>query len=282
MDKKSVGMRLRWSFTLYRWGFVRRAEVSRPWTCALIDKRLLACGLLANHAKALHTHNPEACISSRVPTVQAFGLTCALPMKVKLQSTRAAVQPRLVCTTRRQLHREGSAFAHSWLRVGIVFCAPLKRLAISSYMPVFTASWPTSVRQRSFGDTFNQPIAEVVWPASLQQLSFGDCFNQPIAEVVWPVFLQQLSFGGRLNQAIAKVVWPASLEQLSFGVFFDQPIADVMWPTTLQRLLFGDAFIHPIAGVVWPVSLAPIVWRLLQPAHHKRRVAGLPAPAIIW
>ncbi|CAN0461968.1 unnamed protein product, partial [Ectocarpus fasciculatus] len=49
MEKNTVGMCLRWSYSLCPWSFVGRAEVLSCWTCASTNTRLLPCGLLAHH-----------------------------------------------------------------------------------------------------------------------------------------------------------------------------------------------------------------------------------------
>ncbi|CAN0073129.1 unnamed protein product, partial [Ectocarpus sp. 6 AP-2014] len=116
--------------------------------------------------------------SSRVPAVQAFGMTWVLG-----------------CSS---AERRGS----------LLLQQRLKRLAINLDTPLDTTSWPIALEQLSFGNGFNQPIAGVEWPVSLRQLSFGERFNQPIVDVEWPVSLQQLSFGDYFDQPIVGVVWP--------------------------------------------------------------------------
>ncbi|CAM9481601.1 unnamed protein product, partial [Ectocarpus sp. 13 AM-2016] len=170
-----------------------------------------------------NNRSPEVGIPSRVPVVQAFGLTWALPMEVLQQ--RSAIEVRSGSGCRRANAHSSAASLGS-----VVWPPRLKRLVFESDMTVNTASWPASLQQLSFGCGFNQPIVGVAWPASLQKLSFGYSFNQPIFGAVWPVSLRQLSFGYCFNQPIVGVAWPASLQQLSFGVDFNQPIAEVVWP----------------------------------------------------
>lgn len=133
--------------------------------------------------------------------------------------------------------------------------ASLRYLHFAINLSINGVLWPASLQHISFGDSFNQPIAEVAWPASLQQLSFGYFFDQPIVGVAWPASLKKLSFGGFFDQHITGVVWPAFLEQLSFGDFFNRPIAGVLWPASLQQLSFGVYFNQQVTGVAWPACL---------------------------
>ncbi|CAN0528212.1 unnamed protein product, partial [Ectocarpus sp. 8 AP-2014] len=174
-------------------------------------------------------HGPEVCISSRVPAVQAFGWTWALPMEFLLNTS--AIEQGAESGGLRLTWSSAAASLGS-----VIWPQQLKRLVFALDMPVNVATWPASLQQLSFGDDFNQSIAEVVWSASLTQLSFGREFDQPVVGVVWPASLQQLSFGSAFNQPIVGVAWSASLKKLSFAHRFNQPIVEVVWPASLQAL----------------------------------------------
>ena len=110
--------------------------------------------------------------------------------------------------------------------------------------------WPESLRNMTFGPSFNYPVNDIVWPASLTRLTFGRCFDKPIQGVVWPDQLEHLTFGTFFNQAIQGVAWPASLTHLTFGITFDKPIDAVVWPNSLQCLTYDTCFNQPISGML--------------------------------
>ncbi|CAN0173235.1 unnamed protein product, partial [Ectocarpus sp. 12 AP-2014] len=136
----------------------------------------------------------EVYIVSRVPAVQAFGLTWALPTEVLLQSPAIELGSGLAYQRMNGYSSAPSLGSMFWLK-------KLNWLLLELDTPVNkTSSLPASLQQLSFGDCFDQPLSEVVWPAFLQQLSFGLHFNQPLDEVAWPTSLQHLSLGDSFNQ----------------------------------------------------------------------------------
>lgn len=162
-------------------------------------------------------------VLSRVPVVQAFRLTWALPVEVLMQN--AAIE----------------LWAYSKL---------LRLRGTVSSGSTESAVWPQNLRQLVLDARLEIPVEAVQWPTSLLQLSFGDHFNQSITGVAWPATLRQLSFGYRFNQPIVAVVWPTSLRELPFGRDFNHPIAKVALPSSMQQLSFGRRFNQPIEGVV--------------------------------
>ncbi|CAN0347245.1 unnamed protein product, partial [Ectocarpus sp. 12 AP-2014] len=205
-----------------------------------------------SHA-TLNKRSREACISSRVPAVQANSWVWALPMEILLP--RSATELHQVPENRQPT---GPSSATSPGRMG--WFQKLKRLVFYSERSVNSVLWPACLQQLSFGDYFNQPIIGVAWPASLQRLSFGREFNQPIIGAVWPVSLRQLSFGPMFNQPILGVMWPVCLRRLSFSFKFNHPIVGVVWPASLQRLSLGFGFNQPVVGAVWPPSLQQLTF----------------------
>ncbi|CAM9387670.1 unnamed protein product [Ectocarpus sp. 12 AP-2014] len=78
----------------------------------------------------------------------------------------------------------------------------LRSTGPSSAANLASAVWPETLERLMFKS--DMAVSTVSRPSCLQQVSFGDDFNQPIADVVWPVSLKKLSFGPNFNQLIVK------------------------------------------------------------------------------
>ena len=99
---------------------------------------------------------------------------------------------------------------------------------------------PKTLRNLTFGISFNQSLVDVTWPETLQSLTFGSEFNQPLDHVKLPNSLQHLTFGVEFNQSLENVILPADLQCLTFGHAFNQSLRNVNLPSCLQSLTFKN------------------------------------------
>ncbi len=133
---------------------------------------------------------------------------------------------------------------------------------------------PSGVEQLTFGDSFNQNLDLLHLPENLRSLTFGVHFNQDLEHVKFPQRLVSLTFGWDFDQSLAGVDLPDSLRSLTFGYCFDQSMACLKCPKHLQHLSFGFCFNHPVEGEPFPSSLSKLYWIVL----HKRYLWNMLEP----
>eukprot|EP00434_Breviolum_minutum_P018350 symbB.v1.2.016191.t1/scaffold1223.1/size130870/4 len=121
--------------------------------------------------------------------------------------------------------------------------------------PIDYLKLPSGVEHLAFGDSFNQNLDLLRLPENLRSLTFGVHFNQDLERVKFPKRLVSLTFGWDFDQSLAGVDLPDSLRSLAFGYCFDQSMACLKCPKHLQHLCFGFCFNHPVEGEPFPSSL---------------------------
>ncbi|CAM9772205.1 unnamed protein product [Ectocarpus fasciculatus] len=158
--------------------------VSLAFCVACRDVRSCTCVLTAKRPPSLwsprksHTtsnkRSREVCTSSRVPAVQAFGLTWALPLEVLQQ--RAAMEPRSGSECQQRLTGPPSASRLRWE----IWSQNLKRLEFGSDMPLNTVSWPASLQQLSSGVCFNHQLWESRGRSAYRRYRSGMSSTSPL------------------------------------------------------------------------------------------------------
>lgn len=128
--------------------------------------------------------------------------------------------------------------------------------------PIDYLKLPSGVEHLTFGDSFNQNLDLLRLPENLRSLTFGVHFNQDLERVKFPKRLVSLTFGWDFDQSLAGVDLPDSLRSLAFGYSFDQSMACLKCPKHLQHLSFGFCFNHPVEGEPFPSSLSELYWIL--------------------
>ncbi len=148
----------------------------------------------------------------------------------------------------------------------------LQSLTLDQTLSPFTV--PSSLRNLTFGTSFNQSLEGVTLPSSLQNLTFGYSFNQSLEGVTLSSRLQNLTFGHSFNQSLDRVNLPSSLQNLTFGHRFNQSLEGVTLSSRLQNLTFGNLFNQSLVGVTLPSSL--------QKAHLFHRVLSRWVSQALW
>ncbi|CAM9582244.1 unnamed protein product [Ectocarpus fasciculatus] len=141
----------------------------------------------------------EVCTSSRVPAVQAFGLTWALPLEVLQQ--RAAMEPRSGSECQQRLTGPPSASRLRWE----IWSQNLKRLEFDSDMPLNTVSWPASIQQLSFRVCFNHQLWESRGRSAYRRYRSGMSSTSPLPKSCGRPLCSSYRSGRNLNTP-----WPGS------------------------------------------------------------------------
>ncbi len=101
---------------------------------------------------------------------------------------------------------------------------------------------PSALQSLTFGNYFNESLAQVRLPSGLQSLTFGTWFDQSLQKVTLPSGLQNLTFGDHFDQSLEHVTLPSGLQTLTLGLMFDHGLTKVELPRGLQHLTVGYYF----------------------------------------
>ncbi len=153
--------------------------------------------------------------------------------------------------------------------------------------------FPKSLKELSFGDTYNHPICGINASTllalnSLEKLTFGKYYNQSsdwlcdannLIELTFgyfyntsfmkplPISLKSLSFGSSFNQQLIyennnPLLLNNTLTELRFGYDFDQSLinvnGDYLLPDSLKKLHLGERFNYPLNDNYLPKSLTEL------------------------
>lgn len=72
-------------------------------------------------------------------------------------------------------------------------------------------SWPASLQEVTFGLSSYRPLSSVVWPSSVRSLNLEYSFSHLVDTVQLRDRLQNLTLGGQFNEPVETLTWPTSL-----------------------------------------------------------------------